>query len=643
MIRVRSAVASATMLLACAALVLVGCGGCGRKPQVVAEVTKRDGDVERDTASTVKQWQPATDGAKLAMGDGVKTGPSSDAVVRVTGGGTIALQSNTTLRFLETAPGAAEPGIDVETGEATIESEDRAVTMRTKMGIAHVEAGGKLRVTAAPGGATRIEVTVGVARLETDDGGLTLSPGRSFEVAVGGAIVEREIEDAATAVSARPSDAAVEPSGGRITLDVHGAGVRAQAHGATTWRALTEGSGSVAEGDALEVPNGASVDVRRGDVHARLVGRGQAVMGDAKGPLLRATGGKIELDATTEDVLIDVPGGTIAARVGAGDARSLVDVDVSANGTKVSVRRGRGEARGSGAAETVRPGEEATVNPRGAVAVSGRGPERADFTVKAGDSFTVRDPRPPTAVGFDFSSVCPGAAVVSRDEHERVRGDGHATLSLGPGRHEYAVRCVGPDGMEEKPAATGSVTIIADAARAELARLPPSTIVDTDGRRYTVLYQNLLPVVVARWPDAAPASGYVLHLDSQSIKTATARHSLPAGSVGEGTHTLSFETSDGAKRSAETTLFLRFDNAAPTASVREPADGSFHPGDAVRVAGVVVEGWTVSVNGQAVPLDEQKRFSSNATVPPAENALVLRMSNAKRGTVYYVRHAGANR
>jgi hypothetical protein len=51
----------------------------------------------------------------------------------------------------------------------------------------------------------------------------------------------------------------------------------------------------------------------------------------------------------------------------------------------------------------------------------------------------------------------------------------------------------------------------------------------------------------------------------------------------------------------------------------------------------------VNVYGQAVPLDEQKRFSTTATVPATDNALVLRMSHAKRGTVYYVRHAAGAR
>jgi hypothetical protein len=101
-----------------------------------------------------------------------------------------------------------------------------------------------------------------------------------------------------------------------------------------------------------------------------------------------------------------------------------------------------------------------------------------------------------------------------------------------------------------------------------------------------------------------------------------------------------FESDDG-KKSAETTLVIKFDNAAPTASIREPADGSFSTTDTVKVAGVVVEGWTVAVNGTPVALDGQRRFSAPATVPPNENAIVLRLSHPQRGTVYYVRHAAA--
>jgi hypothetical protein len=490
---------------------------------------------------------------------------------------------------------------------------------------------------------------VGAARIDTDDGGVLLSPGKSFQVSVGGAIVERETIDASADAGRAPVDAAVvtiDAGLGRAAIDVHGPGVRVQAHGETAWQPLAAGASSVAGGDTIDVPNGATVDVQRGARHARLVGQGRYVVGegeDAKASLVRATAGRVELDATSEDVLVEVPGGVIVARSGGAEGKSRVEAEIAVTGTKVSVRQGQGEVRGKGAPEAVRAGESAVLNARGAVTVSGRSPERADFSVHAGESFTVRDPRPPTAIDFDFASVCPGAGVVSRGDGATVRGEHHAAMALGAGHHDYAVRCIGPDGVQDKSVATGSVTIVADSARAELPRLPPSTVVDTDGRRYTVLYQNLVPSVIARWPDAAPASGYVLHVDAQRFKVKTARESLKPGSVGEGTHVLWFETEDGAKRSADTTLLLKFDNAAPTANVREPADGSFHPGDVVKVSGVVVEGWTVNVYGQAVPLDEQKRFSTSATVPATDDALVLRMSHAKRGTVYYVRHAAGGR
>lgn len=621
--------------------------GCSKHH--VAEVKKHEGDVKRDTSSAQQKWQPAADGAELGMGDGLKTGPSANAVLHLTNGGNIAVSSDTTIRFLASKPGARQPKLAIETGEASIEAADAALTVETMIGVAQIEPGGKLLIS-ADGTSTRIEVTVGAARIETDDGGLALSPGKSFDVSLGGAIVEREALDASAdsgraeradaAGAAAVSAVADAGAAGATTIEVRGAGVRVQAKGETAFKALAEGASSASAGDVLEVPNGASVDVRRGARHGRLVGFGRFVIGDAEGSsLVRASSGRVELEATSEDVVVEVPGGTIVARTGEGKSR--VDADVGAAGTKVGVGQGQAEVRGmKGTSETIRAGEHATLTTKGVVVVANRGPERPDFTVRAGDSVVVRDPRPPTALGFDFSSVCPGSAVVSRaDGAATVRGEHKAAMSLAAGRHEYAIRCIGPDGVEEKPAASGSVTIVPDAARAELASLPPSTVVDMDGRRYTVLYQNLLPSVIARWTDAPKAGSYALFVDKARTKSTTPKQSLKPGSIGEGTHTLHFETEDGSQKSAETTLVIKFDNAAPAASVRDPVDGSFHPGDSVKVSGVVVEGWTVSVNGTPVPLDEQKRFSTMATVPAGENALVLRLSHPKRGTVYYVRHA----
>ena len=643
----RRAVTRVTLALVLGGGLGLGCRGCSRPH--LAEVKKHEGDVKRDTASSQQKWEAAPDGAELAMGDGLKTGPSASAVVHLSSGGNIAVSSDTTIRFLASSPGATQPKLAIEAGEASIEAaDDRALTVQTTIGLAQIEPGGKLHIS-ADGSSTRIEVTVGAARLETEDGGVALSPGKSFDVSLGGAIVEHEAadagKDAASTVRVVATPPPTEDGGaGSIAIEVKGAGVRVVARGETAPKALSEGAGSVGPGDTLEVANGASVDVRRGAKHARVVGAGRFVIGEADGSaLVRASSGRVELEATGEDVVVEVPGGAIVAKAG-GDGKSRVDADVAPSGTKVGVRQGQAEVRGKGPPETVRAGERATLSAKGVVVVASRGPDKPDFTVRAGDSIFVRDPKPPTALGFDFSSVCPGAAVVSRgDGAATARGEHKAVLALASGHHDYAIHCIGPDGVEEKVAASGAVTVVADGARAELARLPPSTLVDMDGRRYTVLYQNQLPSVIARWPDAPQSGSYVVHVDKERTKSATPKLALKAGSVSEGTHTLSFETGDGSKKSAETTLLIKFDNAAPAASVRDPADGSFQPGDTVKVSGVVVEGWTVSVNGAAVALDDQKRFATTATVPPGETALVLKLSHPKRGTVYYVRHAAGAR
>jgi hypothetical protein len=627
--------------LVCLLVVGVAC----KRGTTVAEVTKPRGDVKRDTASTMTKWEAAPEGAKLALGDGVKTGPSAETVVRLTSGGTIAVSSNTTIRLLASKPGAANPKVGVEAGEASIEAESGALDLETSIGSAHIEAGGKLRVTAGDSG-TRVEVTVGAARIDTEGGGVDLTPGKSFDVSVGGAIVEAD-PDAKDAGADETKAAVAEPEAaaddGKVVLQVHGSGVRVQAKGASAWTPIKDGAASAAVGDTLDVPNGASVDAQRGRIRGRVVGQGKFVLGEG-GALARATSGRVELEATSDDVVVDVPGGTIVAKGGAEGGKSRVAAEVRANDTKVTVRQGQGEIRGKNT-ETVRAGESATLDKKGVAVVAARGLDRSDLAIRAGESIIIRDPKGVTAVGFDFSSVCPGAAVVARGAENTgaVRGDRRVNMAVPGGHHEYTVRCIGADGVEDKPAATGAVTVVADSARALLPKVPPATLVDMDGRRYTVLYQNQLPSVIARWADAPPGKSYVLRLDKDRIKSDTAKKELKTGTVSEGTHTLSFETEDGSKKSAETVLVIKFDNAAPAASVREPADGSFSPGDSVKVAGVVVEGWTVQVNGQPVPLDEQKRFSTTTVVPANETAIVLKLSHPKRGTVHYVRHAAPAR
>jgi hypothetical protein len=118
-----------------------------------------------------------------------------------------------------------------------------------------------------------------------------------------------------------------------------------------------------------------------------------------------------------------------------------------------------------------------------------------------------------------------------------------------------------------------------------------------------------------------------------------ARLELRSGELGEGTHRVWLVA--GARRSPETTIRIRFDNAAPTASLREPARGTaLVPGARVRVAGVVLEGFDVRAGGVALPIDAQLRFAGEVPVPVDTDALVVRLSHPRHGVHYYVRRVG---
>src|SRR5262245_17400311 len=115
----------------------------------------------------------------------------------------------------------------------------------------------------------------------------------------------------------------------------------------------------------------------------------------------------------------------------------------------------------------------------------------ADLVVRPGESITVHDPRPPTAVGFELADVCPGPARV-RSGKQSVEAVGRASLTLTSGRHRYEIRCL------ERPnvvAARGSVAVLADAGTRQLPSFAPQASVLADGRRYTVMYQYRLPEI----------------------------------------------------------------------------------------------------------------------------------------------------
>jgi hypothetical protein len=266
------------------------------------------------------------------------------------------------------------------------------------------------------------------------------------------------------------------------------------------------------------------------------------------------------------------------------------------------------------------------------------GPALADLVAAPGDSLIVHDPHPPTVVAF-VTSRCPGLAVLELGSKKRETvGSGKVSAAFPAGAQRYRLRC----DADAKPFAEGTISVIPDAGSRRLSLTAPVNRIDTDGRRYTILYQSLLPKVSVRWPNPPSSGPFTLGLSSQgrgqkTFSASAPSFSLPAGALAEGTHELWFEAH--GERSRRTSVVIQFDNAAPTASISAPAERGFAPGATVSVAGMALPGWTVSAAGRELPQDNQQRFSGEVTAPGDLGALAIRFSHPQRGVHYYLRRS----
>ncbi len=623
-----------------------GCSGCGHDDSI-AKLATRTGRVDRDFASTQKHWQSAAVGDGFSFGDGLRTGPRSEANVRLSGGARMRLEHDTTIRFMRhLSHGAAgTTGIDVQTGRAVVEAGSQRMRLQTTVGMAIIDSGGRLRLEASDKG-LHYTVEIGAAHIEAGGKTTDLTAGQDVVVDIGGAIIEAAA-DAGQAAPSPPPDAGREdagPGADQVVATVHGRGVTMRGPGEHRWSPVASGASPMAAGTELRVPRRATVGLARGDEQATLTGAGRYVVGATGHPLVHADDGRVSVQAGSGDVRVEVPGGVIVARSNI-EGGSVAEANVRKHqGTAVRVVRGKVTVETGGESATLAGGETASVRPEGGFAIDMHGPDHADFFVTVGESFTVRDPRPPTAVGFRFGSKCSGVGVLEMlapGGHRPVagsRGTGKGNLLIPPGRHAYQLRCVGDNGVGGV-VAHGVVRVVHDSGLARLPRTPPATLVDTDGRHYTVLYQNLLPVITVRWPNAPSASSYTLRVDGNHTDTdPESQHHFAPGEMTEGTHHLQYEVRGAPNQhSRQTTLAIHFDNAAPKASVREPENGSFHAGQTIQVSGVALAGWAVSVHGKNLPLDAQQRFSGQVTVPGDQTGIAIRIAHPARGVHYYVR------
>ncbi len=316
------------------------------------------------------------------------------------------------------------------------------------------------------------------------------------------------------------------------------------------------------------------------------------------------------------------------------------------------------DAAPPGLAPQAAPTEPAEPEPPDREAATARAPTVADVALPGGESAIIHDRHASVAVRVRFDHLCPGGGAVEvasgasfRAPKQRASGNASGIVLLPPGTHRYRVLC-GAGSSEPEARAAGRLTLKRDSGTAPLPRTAAVNVIEADGRRYTVLYQTRLPALWFVWPEAPVGVRYRLHVETQDkeqvkaqvFPAATARHRLPSGAMGEGQHRLWF-SAPGGKTSPRTDLAIRFDNAAATAQLQSPKDGGRWAGSDVAVAGVALEGSTVSIGGQPLTVDTHGRFRGTAPPPgPGERAIAVRLEHPRSGIHYYIRRvAGVSR
>lgn len=269
-----------------------------------------------------------------------------------------------------------------------------------------------------------------------------------------------------------------------------------------------------------------------------------------------------------------------------------------------------------------------------------RPPEHVQLSAPAGESFTLHASELPVAVALDYATKCPGEAELELSgKRQRVRSRGHASVALNAGTRSYAVHCIGKGGRD-RVVARGILRVVKDPGTRQLPPRPPTSYVDADGLAYTIYYPNQRPDIMLRWPNPPEESSYQLEIDGKVQEVAKPEQLIKSGELDDGIHQLSFRGT--TRRSRTTTVEIRFDNNAPTASLSQPEERGFAPGSEVKVEGVALEAWKVSLEGGTITRQSGGRFSGTIAPSAERPDIAVRLSHPRLGVHYYLRRAAAS-
>ena len=600
---------------------------------MIAELKQADGPVARQAAGS-KTWDGARLGAKFYFGDAAHTAEGG-ARLEVVGNALIAMQPHTLLRF-----GGSEQASKIAVELGAIELTGTG-SFGFDLGDVRLSRNGTVRITANPGSAPKVELTLGEAQVSTVGGQtIDLVVGNAVEIGleiVDTKIIDADVADAVTADAAEP-DAAVVAGDGAV-VETTGKKVEIQLAGETKWNAIS-GTTTLPAGAKLRVGKGSSAKLTAHGATLELGGGARIAMGET-GWVLET--GEVRASATSEATLA-LPGGALVL-AGTPTDSAAAKLDIGRRGdAKVTITRGAGRLTGAADSElAMKRGETATLAKAGTIRVLDAIPTYFDFRVVAGETFTIHDPRPPTAVQFLFGDRCPAGGIIEMDRNAQYRtakisaGKQSANLLVERGSWAYRLRCTA-GGDEGGAVASGRVVVVRDDGRRALPKRPPLNSIDADGRTWRISYQSQIPSLQIN--ARGSGSKFKLHLATagkeQTFDAIKPTVTVPGSQLGEGTYTYWFDI-DGVKQAKPSTLVIDFDQTAPQVYIEAPPNGRAWTGD-LDVRGAVLPGWTAAVEGMTIPIDKARRFIAKVGQPPG-NALAIKLAHPQRGVHYYLRRA----
>ncbi len=621
----------ALLLSALAALLALGCGDKG--PKTIAKLLEVvEGGAMQSTDNV--EWTKSAPGNTFKSGDQLRTDEAGVARLLISGQ-KLRMGNDTLLQFgakkivffgeIEVDKGMAELGIDFGDAEITTTGTLRIVRRDDQL---------------------QFEVLVGGATITQLGDTTVLEAGDELGFEFGDGTLEK-IEDApidagvpdATPVVTEP-DASVPAS--LVVATVSGKGVRIRSGDGGKWQKLKPGEHDLPSNSDIDIKRRSKVLFTRGADRVNVVGASMAHVDAQAASFVTLKSGSADAHAEASPVFVAVPGGSIELHSNEEVATNL-HIEVSKQGTIAELKTGKATLRTGEKKETIGIGESARMH-KGQIEVIDRAPKFSHITLGTISSATLHVVKSPINVRINFKEHCSRAVVeVARGRRfsraaQRRAGKGSAILVLTTGSNRYRVRCYEGDKLSNKAAATGRLSVVRDSGSRPLPRGAPKNTIDTDGRRYTVLFQNRLPAITIRWRGAPQASRYTFNVSSgkgkvRQVKSGSPQHSYKSGTFSEGTY--EYWISAGGKDSKRSKLYISFDNAAATGYVSAPRPKARLSGSETVVKGAAVLGWKVSVGGKDLALDKQYRF--NETVKLAPDGLAIRFSHPKYGTHYYVR------